>query len=195
MKNIIFDVSGVFIISDEEPMFKYYARILEKSYEKVRDAYFKFEYDYERGEMTDKEFSEKFFGELNVPIDSEYFSIKLGFKEKLTDVVEFVKEVGENNKIFFITNEGREYWKKVDEKLHIEEMFIDGVTSHEAGVRKPDVKIFNMLVERNNLVASECVFIDDSEKNLAGALELGMKTIHYKNLKQLKEELKKMGIE
>lgn len=41
---------------------------------------------------------------------------------------------------------------------------------------KPDARIFRYLLERYGLLAEECLFIDDSEKNIAGAAALGIKT-------------------
>jgi 2-haloacid dehalogenase len=44
---------------------------------------------------------------------------------------------------------------------------------------KPEPEIFQVLLARRGLIASQCVFIDDSAANIATAKELGFKTVHY----------------
>ena len=52
-------------------------------------------------------------------------------------------------------------------------------------------EIFEYLLGKYNLIAEDCVFIDDSEKNLAGAREAGISTILFTgDAEKLKTELK-----
>ena len=48
-------------------------------------------------------------------------------------------------------------------------LFRDIVVSGEEKLIKPDPAIFEICLKRNNLKAAECLFIDDSEKNVRGA--------------------------
>lgn len=68
------------------------------------------------------------------------------------------------------------------------------VLSHEAGVAKPDRRIYEMALERIGSPAEKCVFIDDQEEALKPTEELGMKTILFKSVDQLKDELKSIGV-
>ncbi len=77
----------------------------------------------------------------------------------------------------------------------LKQMFDVSIYSHEAKVRKPDLKIYNITLKKLGLHANECIFIDDLEYNLKPAEELGMETILFKNNKQLLRELKKLGVE
>ena len=45
------------------------------------------------------------------------------------------------------------------------------------------------MLERLKVKANECIYIDDREVNLEPAKKLGMKTILFRNAKQLKKEL------
>lgn len=56
----------------------------------------------------------------------------------------------------------------------------DGIIcSGREGLLKPDQAIFDLLLHRYGLRAGECVFIDDSAKNIEAARRIGFKTIHY----------------
>ncbi|GAA1961646.1 HAD family hydrolase [Kitasatospora viridis] len=52
--------------------------------------------------------------------------------------------------------------------------FDEVVLSAEHGVRKPDPAIFRLVLDRLGVPAEECLFVDDSEQNLAAAAELGI---------------------
>ncbi|TXG39371.1 HAD family hydrolase [Seonamhaeicola maritimus] len=50
--------------------------------------------------------------------------------------------------------------------------------SHEINLRKPDADIFNFVLNKNNLVANECLFVDDNLDNIKTAKNLNFITWH-----------------
>jgi HAD superfamily hydrolase (TIGR01509 family) len=56
-------------------------------------------------------------------------------------------------------------------------------------LRKPGREIYERVMCITQRKPSECIFIDDREKNLEQAGVLGISTIHYKNAGQLDREL------
>lgn len=71
--------------------------------------------------------------------------------------------------------------------------FLDIVVSGKEKVIKPDKKIFEILLTRNNLKATESVFIDDNLPNVNAAKALGFVGIHFTSPQKLHLELKEMG--
>ena len=63
------------------------------------------------------------------------------------------------------------------EGLEREDYFDGIVTSFEAKSIKPDAKIFHTVVEKLGINPEETLFLDDSQKNLDAAAELGFKTL------------------
>jgi putative hydrolase of the HAD superfamily len=61
--------------------------------------------------------------------------------------------------------------------------------------RKPEETIFRIALEVTQRPAQECVFIDDRALNLENPRRLGMHTIHYRDARQLRQELQKYGVE
>lgn len=59
--------------------------------------------------------------------------------------------------------------------------FTDTVISSVVGLRKPDPRIYALALERCGRPAQECVFVDDSEANLAPARTLGIRSIHHQD--------------
>jgi len=68
------------------------------------------------------------------------------------------------------------------------------VISCNVGVRKPNSKIYKLTLQKLKLPAKNCLFIDNQEWNIKPAKNLSMKTILYKNNKQLFRELIKFRI-
>ena len=53
--------------------------------------------------------------------------------------------------------------------------------SYELKCWKPDVKIYQKMIEKLNCKPNEIIFIDDKEKNVIGAKSLGINGIVYEN--------------
>ncbi len=63
------------------------------------------------------------------------------------------------------------------------------LVSGAENLKKPDVKIYQLMIERYQLDPSTTLFIDDSERNLKGARRVGLNTIHFESPMQLRERL------
>jgi len=70
--------------------------------------------------------------------------------------------------------------------------FDEVVVSCDVGVRKPNPKIYKMILKKLKLKPENCIFIDNQRWNLIPAKKLGMKTILFKNNKKLIEKLTKL---
>jgi epoxide hydrolase-like predicted phosphatase len=69
-----------------------------------------------------------------------------------------------------------------------------GILSYRDKVIKPQPEIYDLLIERYQLVPEECVFLDDTLPNVEAARKAGMHAIHFKNREQALEELKALGV-
>jgi putative hydrolase of the HAD superfamily len=66
--------------------------------------------------------------------------------------------------------------KRVSNESNLSGFFEKTYYSFEIGMRKPDCEIFNKVCSENNLDYSKTLFIDDTEKHILGAKEIGLKT-------------------
>jgi 2-haloacid dehalogenase len=71
--------------------------------------------------------------------------------------------------------------------------FIDIVVSGDEKLLKPDPAIFEVLLRRQKLDAADCVFVDDSPKNVAAAAALGFHALHFTGPEKFGEELRALG--
>ena len=63
------------------------------------------------------------------------------------------------------------------------------VSSAEEGVRKPDPRIFRLLLERLGITPAESAFVDDAPENVEAARSLGIHAIHFRSTAQAIAEL------
>jgi len=59
------------------------------------------------------------------------------------------------------------------------------------GVRKPELKIYDIIVSKLSLNPNEILFIDDRIENILAANQIGINTIQYKDFNQFYSELNK----
>jgi len=62
------------------------------------------------------------------------------------------------------------------------------VASAHFGCLKPEYKIYQILLDKYNLIPEECIFIDDLEPNIEAARELGIHGIHFIGLEDCKKQ-------
>lgn len=98
--------------------------------------------------------------------------------------------------LYAITNFSTEKFDEAKARFpFLTSAFRDIVVSAEERLLKPDRRIFEILLTRNGLEASSCVFIDDSMKNVEGARAAGLKAIHFTGADRLRADLEGLGFE
>lgn len=113
--------------------------------------------------------------------------------EKTAELIKKLKSDGAN--LYLLSNISKgfaENCHKIPKVNEVLALFDGLVFSAPIGLNKPNKEIFDFLLNKYELKAEECVFIDDSLKNLAGAEKAGINTIHFMgDAKKLEEELYK----
>jgi epoxide hydrolase-like predicted phosphatase len=74
------------------------------------------------------------------------------------------------------------------------ELFDIVMDSSEVGVRKPDPRLYEELLDRLGRPASEVAFVDDFEENLVPAASLGLATVHFTGIDACRRALADLGI-
>ncbi len=106
------------------------------------------------------------------------------------------RELAKSGKYFMstINNESRDLNQYRIEAFGLREIFTVFVSSCFVGMRKPEEGIYRLAMELTQKAPEESCFVDDRALNLESAIRLGMKTIHFEEAGQLKQELAKLGV-
>lgn len=96
--------------------------------------------------------------------------------------------------LYALTNWSSETFPIAKERYDFLGWFSDIVVSGDEKLIKPDRRIYELLLSRNGLVASESVFIDDALHNVAGAQTAGMSALHFQSPQRLRSDLASLGL-
>jgi HAD superfamily hydrolase (TIGR01509 family) len=188
-KAIIFDCFGVFYPDGSSAFFENHREFFTAHTGVVLD---KLNEEIDLGKITKAEFLEGMHRETGISqeeIRSEIYGKMVLNEEILT----LAKELKRSHKLGLLSNGGKEeieiiYNDKID-------ALFDVITvSYKVGVVKPNPSIYLACVQEFGVTPEECIFIDDRSTNVAGAKNVGMQAILFRDTHQLKKELLKYNI-
>ena len=196
---LIFDIGNVladFIWEEYYRSFGFTEEILDRlAKATVKDPMWN---EYDRGVMTDEEVLQGFID--NDPgIERE---IRLTLKDVGAMVrrndyaIPWIKELqGKGYRCLYLSNFSEKARKECAASMDFLPYMDGGILSYQDKVIKPMPEIYQLLIDRYQLVPEECVFMDDTLRNLEGAEKFGIHTIHFKNQALAIEELRKLGVD
>lgn len=101
---------------------------------------------------------------------------------------------GNGTPLYAITNWNGDKFREAKQRFPFLYEFRDIVVSGDEKLLKPDPAIYQLLLGRNGLEAADCLFIDDSLKNVKGAETIGMKAHHFTSPEGLRKTLVELGL-
>jgi 2-haloacid dehalogenase len=199
IKNIIFDLGGVLIdwnpkymynkiFSDTDQCNWFLDNICTNDWNEQQDG----------GRLiqdANKELIEK-YPEHKENIEAYYIRWEEMLNGPIEGTVSIFKELKDNKKfnIYALTNWSAETFPRALELYEFLHWFDGRLVSGEEKTRKPFKEIYDLILNRFNLIPNETVFIDDNLRNIKAAEELGIKSIHFLNPDQLKKDLVSLNI-
>jgi putative hydrolase of the HAD superfamily len=96
-------------------------------------------------------------------------------------MIDYMRELRERGlRMAICTNNVREWEQRWRSMLPVDEIFEVVVDSAFVGSRKPEPEIYRVTLERLELPAGACLFVDDVEVNCDGARQAGMRPVHFR---------------
>jgi len=196
VKNIIFDLGGVLIDWNPEYVYLDAFKGNRKKMEKFFDEVCTFDWNenqdagYPLANATEDRIA--LFPEQADLIRMYYGRWEEMLRGSISGTVSILKKVVSNNdyRVFALTNWSAETFPIALKRFDFLHWFEGIVVSGTERTRKPFLEIYETTLERYDLKACESIFIDDNERNVAAANQLGIQTIKFLNPHQLKKDLK-----
>jgi putative hydrolase of the HAD superfamily len=107
------------------------------------------------------------------------------------ELVSFIRQLKTTHKIAICSNTAPKIFRETLQANNIEDAFDIVVSSSEIGMIKPNPDIYLYTLKELGVKPEEAIFIDDRESNLEGARAVGINSILYVNLQQIKSDLDK----
>jgi 2-haloacid dehalogenase len=192
---IVFDIGGVLI--DWNPKFLY-RKVFNGDEEKV-DFFlteicpYSWNLEQDKGRSFEEAVTEKAaeFPEYESQIRAYHERWMETVRDAYPETVEVLSALrGKDYMLCALTNWGAEKYALMSERFDFLNWFEETVVSGEEGVLKPDPAIYQILLERIQCEAEQCIFIDDREANVVTASQLGFDAIHFTSADNLVLELK-----
>ena len=92
------------------------------------------------------------------------------------DVVQKAKE---KYSLVLLSNDVSEWSEYITEFFGLNKYFSHKIVSGDIGLRKPDIRMFDTCLERIGATAAECIFVDNTAKNLVAAEETGISCVLF----------------
>jgi len=188
-KNIIFDLGGVLLDLDFQRSVDAFEKLGLKNFENMFSQ-FKADELFEKletGRLSEAEFyaAVKERTEIqitNEQIDHAWNALILNFRPASLELLE---QLSANYKLYLLSNTNsihlkffKKLFTKETGKSLLDAYFIKAWYSNGVGLRKPGAQIFEFVLQDENLIAAETLFIDDTWINIETAHKMGFKTHH-----------------
>ena len=177
IKWVIFDAMGVIyeVADDVSDLLVPFLR--SKNYNKPIRFIFKEYIRASLGQITSLEFW------AALGYNKEYPEIEIEFLDNWytldPEFLEVAKKLTERYKFAMLSNDLEDWSNFLCTKFEINKFFDVNVISGNVGYRKPDIKIYEILLTNIRSSAEDCIFIDDKSENLQVASDLGINTIRF----------------
>ena len=105
--------------------------------------------------------------------------------------INFLKQINKNYSIYLLSNTNAlhiaEFKKKIGKQRYVEfyKLFEQVYYSYKIGIRKPNSKAFQLILDENKLPANRVLFVDDSPQHIEGAKKIGLQTYHLKDNEEI----------
>ncbi len=151
---------------------------------------------YELGKISEDKFWEIFLKNSGSKIIDISVAKKLWRKYfgKKPGMLALLTKLRKKYKLVVLSSTGKEWMEYKIKKYHLYNYFSDYITTYRTSLSKRDKKIYQLALKKVKSKAEECLFIDDSKDVQTVASKCGIKTILFKNAKQLKKELINLNI-
>ncbi len=125
---------------------------------------------------------------LEKKISESYTKIK-----KINSMFRLCKKLSKKYFVYCLTNTN-DIQAKAYKKKGFYKIFHKAFLSNEIKEVKPMPKAFSMVLKEIKEKPENCLFVDDSLKNVLVAKALGFKAVKFNNFEQFCKEIKKIGI-
>ncbi len=176
MKTLVFDMYGVIMKDPEGGLMPFINRVFpDLTYD---DVYYPHWIDACTGGLSSLDFFKNigFRGDME-RIEKEYL-----------DTIEIdpafyhaVLALRRSFRFALLTNDLSEWSKYLRDKFKINDYFDVIIVSGDVKIRKPDARIYQLILDKLQQPARDCIYIDDRVVNLATAESIGMEAVLFNN--------------
>ena len=197
LPTVIFDLGGVYFTDGTDRAIKIISEKYSVDRQEITDIFYgEVGLTYRENKITMEEFWETAKKRWNIENESTEKLAQIWHKgyvpiKGVREIVTQLKKEG--CELFYLSGSTKERAIYLENKYGFLENFKDGVFTFSVGVRKPNLIPYQCILGKTLKNPTNCIYVDNSHNYLVPAIELGMRTILYKDSDNLRIDLKKNG--
>ncbi len=195
---IYFDLGNVLISFNHSRAWQQIASLTGIPSERVEKILFNsgLQIQYEKGEISTKEFHQYFCeqAQVNISLENLCYAASNIF-DPLDDSIQLLQKLDQaGNRLGLLSNTCDCHWQFFHDEVRFNFLhsgFEQTVLSFVAGCMKPDTNIYRIATSQANCDPESILFIDDLKVNVKAAQSIGFDGIHFQGFSGLLNELTK----
>lgn len=179
---LVFDVGGIFILHDNEQLFRRLAASCSAAdaVDRIREA--AMDSDITTGARPVHDVYDEIVAELGYVRDWHGFLADWSSHFSVDDsMLALLATLAQSRRVLLFSNTNREHWEHVTQLANGALGRYEAYLSHEIGDMKPNAAAFQLVASRAGITPQRALFVDDLAENVAAARALGFHGHIYKS--------------
>jgi 5-amino-6-(5-phospho-D-ribitylamino)uracil phosphatase len=150
---------------------------------------------YEQGKISTENFVAEMGSYFKTGLTQEQFARLWNTSlEEDPEMADLLTKLSRTYPLYLLSNTNECHYTHIQTTFNVARHFQEHILSYKVGHTKPEPEIYHEIFKRGNVKPSECIFVDDLAINIEAGQELGMHTILFQGVDDLKSRLAIFGI-
>lgn len=197
-KVLFCDVGGVLLTNGwDRPARRRAAEVFRLDWDALEQRHEVVVADFETGRLSMEDYLDYTAFDQKRPFTREQFrEFMLAQSEPCSAALAVMEKLAGSRRCLMATlnNESLELNQYRIERFRLRDYFDLFFSSCYLGLRKPDQRLYRLVLQLTQRRGEECLFIDDRELNLQWAERAGMRVLRYRDAAQLDNDLQEEGL-
>jgi len=197
IKTILCDLGNVIVFVDNKKIIQGLAKFSNKDENYIYNFFLnsKARRKFDIGKISATQIFANFKNNLNLKLNFKQFKkIWTSCFSPNKEMEKLLKKLKKNYKLILLSNTDEIHFTYIKNNYPTLKIFDDFVLSYKVGHRKPNPLIYLHAIKKAKTPPAKILYIDDIPEFVMVAKFFGIKSIQYKNTRQLKTNLKKFNI-
>jgi putative hydrolase of the HAD superfamily len=198
IRTVIFDLGGVYFTDGSAIAIEQISTTYRLAEAKVRDIVMgDLGSRYRHGAVTSSQFWEGAVEAWNLQVPIEQLATTwLQAYEPIPGTVSLIDRLGvAGYELLYLSDNVEDRIEYLEETYGFLHRFKDGVFSHRVGIRKPNPRIYELVLEKAAHPPAQCLFVDDKPPMLEPAERMGMAVVAFESPSQVETVLVGHGLQ
>jgi glucose-1-phosphatase len=193
IKTFIFDLGKVIVPFELDNQIKILEKVCDLKHTEIREKILAAEEIslFETGKISAESLFETLKKLLGLRMTFAEFTAAWSSIFSLEPIIseQFIEKLSKKYRLIILSDTNELHFEFIRQNFPILRFFDDFVLSYQVGFLKPSREIFNAAIAKANCLPEECLFTDDREINVAGAMKFGIDAILFISAEQFEKKI------